>query len=60
MKTFDAVSGEKGVHVAVANIGGEVKDEDPVINAKNISQTYWGLYTEDKDSWRHKVDIGVK
>lgn len=51
--------GKGKVHVAVANIGGVVKDDDPIINAKNIAQTYCTLYNEDVGEWRHRVDIGV-
>lgn len=60
MKSLDKQFGAQGVHFGVVNIGGPVTDEDPVINVKNISETFWELAQEEKGKWRHSVDIGVK
>ncbi|KIW92588.1 uncharacterized protein Z519_06435 [Cladophialophora bantiana CBS 173.52] len=48
----------KGVHVAGVNIGGLVRDEDPVINANNIARALFDLSQEDKPDWQWEVKVG--
>ncbi|KAI9664054.1 MAG: hypothetical protein M1821_007545 [Bathelium mastoideum] len=52
--------GEAAVHVAIANIGGRVADEEPVRTAANIAKINWEIYGEEKGSWRQQVDIGIE
>jgi NAD(P)-dependent dehydrogenase (short-subunit alcohol dehydrogenase family) len=58
MRSLGQVLGPKGVHVAYASIDGQVADDDPVVNAKNIASTYWGLYQEEQKDWGDRVVIG--
>lgn len=58
LNSFSQIAGPKGIHVANVNIGGEVKDEDPVINAKNIAAQLWTLYGQDQAAWQKQIDVG--
>ena len=58
MMSFSKVVGPKGVHVANVNVCGRVKDEEPVMNATNISKMFWELYEEKKEDWRFQIECG--
>ncbi|KIW29266.1 uncharacterized protein PV07_05091 [Cladophialophora immunda] len=48
----------RGVHVAGVNIGGLVREEDPVINPNNIARALFDLSQEDKPNWQWEVKVG--
>lgn len=52
------VLGPKGVHVAVITIAAIIRDDHPVLNAKNIAEQYWKLYEQNEDSWDFDVPMG--
>ena len=56
--SLSQVGGPKGIHVATVIIGGVVKDDDPVINAKNIADKFWELYGQEEKSWQSRLDVG--
>jgi NAD(P)-dependent dehydrogenase (short-subunit alcohol dehydrogenase family) len=58
MRSLGQVLGPRGVHVAYASIDGQVTDDDPHLNAKNIASKYWELYQEKQKEWRDRVVIG--
>lgn len=56
--SLSQVAGPKGIHVATVSVGGVVKDEDPVLNAKNIASKFWELYLQDRDGWSDMLNVG--
>lgn len=52
------VLGPKGVHVASIAIASVIRDDDPVLNAKNIADRFWKLYEQDKENWEFNVKMG--
>ena len=57
--SMSQTAGPKGVHVARVDINGTVSPEDPEINPKNIASKLWDLYSQDKNDWAEKVDVGT-
>lgn len=58
MGSLKQVVGSKGVHVASVNIGGAVRDDEPILNAKNIASQYWRLHEQDEVDWEWQVKLG--
>jgi hypothetical protein len=44
--------------VASIAIAAVIRDDGPVLNAKNIAERYWQLYEQDKDTWEFNVRMG--
>ena len=57
MGSFETVVGEKGVHVAVVAIAGEVEDSDPAVNRTKIAGIFGELYEEEQGKWRKEVVV---
>ncbi|KAL7935112.1 NAD(P)-binding protein [Trichoderma chlorosporum] len=47
----------KGVHVALLSVAGYVLDNNQKLNAKNIAQEAWNLYSQPKGSWTEDIRI---
>ena len=56
--SLNQVLAPEGVHVASVDIGGIVKDEDPVLNPRNIAEQFLKLYQQDKTQWMFDVKLG--
>jgi hypothetical protein len=57
--SMSQTAGPKRVHVARVDINGQVTPEDPEMNPKNIASKLWDLYSQDKNDWVEKVDVGT-
>jgi NAD(P)-dependent dehydrogenase (short-subunit alcohol dehydrogenase family) len=64
--------GPKGIHVAHPIIDGAIdtefiretfperyktKDEDGILDPKNIADTYWMLHQQPRSAWTHELDL---
>jgi len=58
----------KGIHVAIVNIDGIVKDtqasqnvptapEEKFINPNHVAETYYQLHLQNKSAWTHELDL---
>ena len=56
--SFSQVAGPKGIHVATVSVNGIVADSNAVINAKNVANELWNLYSQKKESWESMADVG--
>jgi len=56
--SFAQVAGPKGVHIARVDINGVVRDEEPVLNAKNIAEQHWKLSRQGKEEWQDMIEVG--
>ncbi|KAK4495176.1 hypothetical protein PRZ48_013503 [Zasmidium cellare] len=45
------------VHIALLSVGGVVKAENKVISPENIAERGWGLYKEERGSWRREEEV---
>ncbi|OAP64695.1 hypothetical protein AYL99_00667 [Fonsecaea erecta] len=48
----------KGVHVGGVNIGGLVREEDPVTNANNVARALFDMSQQDRPNWQWEVKVG--
>ena len=58
MLSYHQQVASKGVHVGGVNIGGLVRDEDPVLNPSNIAQKLFDMSRQDKANWQWEVKLG--
>jgi len=56
--SLSQIASPNGIHVATLDIGGFVSNDDPLLNATNIADHFWTLYTQDRNSWQTVVKIG--
>jgi len=47
----------KGVHCALVIVGGSVKDESEVTNARNIAEETWKVFKKEKDDGKFETMI---
>ncbi|KIX09089.1 uncharacterized protein Z518_00167 [Rhinocladiella mackenziei CBS 650.93] len=56
--SLNQILGPSGVHVAGVNIAGIIRDDDPVVNARNIANSIYELYEQDKAHWQFEIKVG--
>ena len=58
LKSLAHVARPQGIHVARVHINGQVADEYPELNAKNIAEKHWKLSQQAEKDWEAKIDVG--
>ena len=58
LKSLAHVARPQGIHVARVDINGQVADENPELNAKNIAEKHWKLSQQAEKDWEAKIDVG--
>ncbi|KIW18222.1 hypothetical protein PV08_02510 [Exophiala spinifera] len=58
MGSLNQVLAPQGVHVGGVDVQGLVDDKQPVLNARNIAQSFWKLYGQDEKTWEFNIEMG--